>query len=109
MSAGKRWEVRDRNGRPIYLTERQWQHIIERHPEMSQHEEDLKRTIRTGRRTQDSLVPNKYFYRAPVSTLPGGNTHIEAVVVFRFTMDESGATIPNNFIVTAYPVFLGSR
>ena len=109
MTSGVRWSVQDKNGRSIYLTEDRWQHIVERHPEMSDHEEDLKRTIRAGRRTQDSLSPNKYFYREAASNLPEGNTHIEAIVVFRFTLDESGATVPNNFVITAYPIFMGQR
>lgn len=108
MTQGRRWLVEDRHGRPIYLAERQWEHMVERHPEMSEHEEDLIRTIRTGRRSQDSLVPNKYFYRLAVSHLPEGSTHIEAVVIFRFATDETGVTIPNNFVITAYPIFMRS-
>jgi len=109
MTSDVRWSVRDKNGRAIHLTEDRWQHIVERHPEMSDHEEGLQRTIRVGRRTQDSLSPNKYFYREAVPNLPEGNTHIEAIVVFRFTLDEGGNTVPNNFVVTAYPIFIGQR
>ena len=108
MTHGRRWLIEDKNGRSIYLTERQWEHIVERHPEMFEHEQDLMTTIRTGQRAQDSLVPNKYFYRAVVSGLPEASTHIEAVVVFRFSTDEHGVMIPNNFVVTAYPIYMSS-
>jgi len=52
----------DRGGREIYLTQERWEHIIEsyNHPEMSAYEEQLKDTIRSGLRQQDSLNPLKY-------------------------------------------------
>jgi len=64
MTAGKRWSVRDRYGNDIYLTHERWRHIVEatNHPEMSAHEEHLKATIRSGKRKQDPLNPQKYRY-----------------------------------------------
>ena len=52
MTAGRRWTVRDRGGREIYLTDERWEHIIEphNHPEMAAYEEQLKETIRSGTR-----------------------------------------------------------
>lgn len=110
MPSSKRWIVQDRRGRPIYLTEERWQHIIEpdRHPEMSEYEEELKLTLRTGTRTQDSLDPNKFCYLKAFRNLPKGNSHIVAVVRFDFPAVE-GETVPNNFVVTAYQTFIRSR
>jgi len=64
MPDGKRWTVQDRDGSEIYLTEERWRHITvpDGHPEMVDYERELQKTIRTGRRTQDSLISNKYYY-----------------------------------------------
>ena len=52
MTVGRRWVVRDGYGNDIYLTQERWQHIVAPmgHPEMSDYEEHLKETIRSGRR-----------------------------------------------------------
>lgn len=104
MAAGRRWGVHDRGGREIYLTDERWAHIIDphNHPEMSAYEEQLKETIRSGAREQDSLNPLKYRYVKAFEDLAEDNTHIVAVVLFRFREDEAGSLLPNNYIVTAY-------
>ena len=104
MSDGKRWIVHDRGGREIYLTHERWEHIINphNHPEMSAYEEQLKETIRSGARQQDSLNPLKYRYMKAFDGLAENNTHIVAIVLFRFSTDENGTLLPNNYIVTAY-------
>ena len=108
MPDNKRWIVQDRYGHEIYLTVERWNHIVdpEHHPGMSGYEMQLQETIQSGRRTQDSLVPNKYYYRKAFDDLPDGNTHIIAVVLFKLNIDEAGNTIENNFIVTAYQNFI---
>jgi hypothetical protein len=111
MSDGKRWTVQDRDGREIYLTEERWRHITapDGHPEMADYEQGLQSTIRTGRRTQDSLLPNKYYYSKAFLDLPEGNSHIIAVVLFTFATDENGRAMPNNFVTTAYQNYIYSR
>jgi len=44
MSSEIRWNVTDRHGNSIYLTDERWEHIIEpvNHPEMRYFEEELK-------------------------------------------------------------------
>ena len=61
MTAGKRWQVRDRYNNEIYLTEERWEHITApiNHPEMADYEEALKETIWRGQRKQDLLNPQK--------------------------------------------------
>ena len=63
-TGGKRWTVRDRYGHSIYLTQKQWEHIIAptNHPEMVDYEDHLKETIRLGQRRQEPLNPRKYRY-----------------------------------------------
>ncbi len=109
MVAGRRWEVRDRYGNDIYLTHERWKHITEpmNHPEMSAYEEHLRETIQSGRRKQDSLNPQKYRYIKPFDDLAEDNTHVIAIVLFRFSEGPGGEPVPNNYIVTGYQKEIG--
>ena len=69
---------------------------------MSAYEEQLKETIQSGTRQQDPLNPLKYRYVNAFEGLAEANTHIVAIVLFRFSADEAGNLSPNNYIVTAY-------
>ncbi len=104
MTAGRRWAVRDRYGYDIYLTDERWEHIVEpmNHPEMSAYEEHLKETIQSGKRRQDLLNPQKYRYIEAFDDLAEDNTHIVAIMLFRFSQGQVGEPVPNNYIVTAY-------
>ncbi|MEK7278646.1 MAG: hypothetical protein AAB342_01020 [Chloroflexota bacterium] len=105
---GKRWVVQDRFGNQIYLTQERWKHIIapENHPGMAGYEKQLQDAIKSGERTQDTLIPNKYYYRKAFENLPDGNNYIIAVTVFKLTVDDEGHSVANNFIVTAYQTFI---
>src|SRR6266511_396815 len=96
----RRWTIRDRFGNEIYLTEERWQHIIEpiNHPEMAAYEDHLKAVIRAGRRKQDALNPQKYLYSQAFDDLVEDNTHLVAIVLFRFNEGEDGKPIANNYI-----------
>lgn len=74
---------------------------------MLDYEEHLRVTIRTGSRKQDRLNPQKYRYARAFDDLVEDNTHIGAIVLFRFRTDESGNPTPNNYIVTAYQKEIG--
>ena len=104
MKAGRRWVVRDRFGNEIYLTDERWQHITAptNHREMSAYEEQLRETIQSGRRKQDSLNPQKYRYTRAFDDLAEDNTHIVAIVLFRFSEGSEGEPLANNYVVTAY-------
>ena len=103
-ATGIRWTIHDRYGNEIYLTHERWQHITTsiNHPDMANYEEHLKTTIQYGRRKQDSLNPQKYRYTNTFVDLPADNTHITAIVLFRFREGSDGEPISNNYIVTAY-------
>lgn len=109
MVQGRRWIERDRHGNHIYLTEERWRHITEpgNHPEILDSEDELRETIRTGKRKQELFNPQKYRYSKAFDHLAGDNTHIVAIVLFRFAEDEIGALLPNNYIVTAYQKEVG--
>ena len=109
MSDGKRWTTYDAYGNRVYLTHERWKHITEpfNHPEMSAYEEHLKETIRRGLRKQDSLNPHKYRYAKAFEDLVGDNTHIIAIVLFRFGEGDAGELVRNNYIVTAYQKEIG--
>jgi len=100
----RKWIVRDRYGHLIYLTDERWKHIISptNHPEMEGYCDHLKKTIRTGRRRQETLAPSKYRYIQWFDGLTENNNCIVAVVRFKFDVDETGATAENNFVLTAY-------
>ena len=104
-----RWRVRDHYGNDIYLTRERWEHIVEpvNHPEMSDFERHLEETIRSGKRKQDILNPQKYRYIKAFEDLAADNTHIIAIVLFRFRENEIGEPAPNNYIVTAYQKEIG--
>jgi hypothetical protein len=109
MTTGKRWTVHDRYGNDIYLTRERWEHIVEpiNHPDMLEYEEHLKATVQAGKRRQDPLNPQKYRYTEAFDGLAEDNTHIVAIVLFRFSKDARGNPVPNNYIVTAYQKEIG--
>lgn len=109
MTSGKRWMVCDRYENEVYLTQERWEHIIDpvNHPEMVEYEEHLQRTIKAGRRKQDSLTPQKYRYAMAFDDLAEDNTHIVAIVLLSFSRDASGNPVSNNYIVTAYQKEIG--
>ena len=74
---------------------------------MAAYESQLRDTIRFGRRKQDVLNPLKYVYAASFDDLAEENTHIVAIVLFRFGEDEARHPEPNNYIVTAYQKEIG--
>lgn len=92
--------IQDRYGNSIYLTEERWKHIVKYHPQLISYRDEVLRTVRSGKRRQDLLWPDKfYYYRRPAKSLGGRFTSIEVVVLFRWRNGH-----PNNFVVTAYPV-----
>jgi hypothetical protein len=101
--------VRDRYGSNIYLTDERWEHITEprNHPEMSAYEEHLKETLQSGSRRQDPLNPQKYRYVKAFDDLAEDNTHVIAIVLFRFSKGPEGQPVPNNYMVTAYQKEIG--
>jgi hypothetical protein len=78
MDMGIRWTVCDHYGNNIYLTQERWQHIVEpfNHPEMSGFERQLKETVQSGMRKQDSLNPQKYRYIKLFEDLTDWNTQL---------------------------------
>lgn len=104
-----RWTVNDHYGNEICLTRERWEHIADpiNHPEMSDFEGHLKETIRSGMRKQDTLNPQKCRYVKSFENLAEDNTHIIAIVLFRFREDEVGEPASNNYIVTAYQKEIG--
>ncbi len=108
VQSSARWTVDDKIGERIYLTQERWEHIIEpiNHPEMADYEEELKDTIRFGKRTQDPINPQKYRYSTPFDHLVEHNTHIVAIVLYRYK-EQDGEFLANNYVVTAYQKEIG--
>jgi hypothetical protein len=93
-----REQVQDRYSNTIYLTDERWRHIIKYHPQLNGHRAKVLATIRSGKRRQDPLFPDKFYYKKTFQRLDHFK-QIEVVVLFRLQN-----TQPNNFIVTAYPL-----
>jgi len=102
----KKWEVSDRYGNTIYLTEERWQHILESRPELEPFIEELSETVRTGHRTQDMLIPNEYRYTKRFDILLPENNHLVAIVIFKTLLDENGNSATNNFVVTGWAKYI---
>ncbi len=108
MQSDKRWTINDGYSNSIYLTQERWEHIVEaiNHPEMIDYEEELKETVHSGKRVQDSINPRKYRYSKMFDNLAEYNTHIVVIVLFRFG-ERAGEIISNNYIVTAFQKEIG--
>lgn len=102
----KKWVVKDRYNNEIYLTEERWHHILESRPELGSLFDDFLETIRTGRRRQDTLIPNEYRYFKQFDLLLPINNHIVVIVIFKTNLDERGNYIPNNFVVTGWAKYI---
>ena len=99
----KRFEVTDRDGRKIYLTEERWEHILSRHLELAGRREDVLETIRRGRRRQAERDPQTFLYYYRVESLSEPYNLIAVIVAFRYrSLPDSNEQIPNNFVVTAW-------
>lgn len=110
MSDGKLWILCDRYGNEIYLTQERGEHIIDLyyHPEMEDFMAELQQTLQQGKRTQDTLNPQKYRYTKAFDNLEAENTHIVVIVLFRCREGEHSQPVPNHCIVTAYQKKMGS-
>ena len=62
---------------------------------------------RSGQRKQDPLNPRKYRYVKAFDDLAADNTHIIAIVLFRFSEGQASEPVLNNYIVTAYQKEIG--
>ncbi len=103
------WEIFDRYGNRIFLTAERWQHVLHRRPWLESHFDDILETLRKGRRKQDPMDQAKYKYYYPCSTLAPDNSHLVAVVKFDKIRDVQGSLSDNNFVMTAWAVFLYGR
>ena len=101
--------VQDRYGNTIHFTAERWQHIFKSRPELEPHCDKLLETLRTGRRQQDTLIPNKYRYYKRFDELLPENNHLVLIVVFQTRLDEQGRYVPNNFVVTGWANYIRSQ
>jgi hypothetical protein len=94
--------IKDRYGNEIYITNERWEHIFEYHPDMTSCQQHILKTIRTGSRKQHHLQLDTFIYKKRFDDLESGMTHIFVIVKFGFKrkMEKS---VPNNFVLTAYP------
>ncbi len=104
-----KWTVQDRFGNTVYFTEERWRHILESRPELEPLLDQFLDTLRTGRRQQDSLVPNEYRYFKRFDEMLPENNHLVVVVVFKTRLNEQGNYVPNNFVLTGWAQYIHSK
>ena len=102
----EKWTVQDQYGNEIYLTEERWDHIQIYHPALRGRLEDVLDTIRSGQRKQKPLTPNEYKYFKGCDTLALHYNAIVVVVAFTWRKQAGGTVVPNNFIKTAWEVYV---
>ena len=51
----EKWIIRDRYDNEIYLTEERWDHILEYHPELEGHLDNVLNSLKQGRRKQEPI------------------------------------------------------
>lgn len=102
----QRWTVQDRRGRSIYMTQERWEYITTKHPELTDHLDDVLDTLRRGSRRQDRRNPQTYTYRRACPGLPVPYNHIVVAVVFRWKHLPDGTTASNNFVVSAWGKYI---
>jgi hypothetical protein len=100
------WKIYDRYGNKIYMTAERWYHIIESRPWLADYHDEVLTALRRGRRKQDTLNPRKYKYYWPCDDLLPDFNHLVIVAVFGETTDSKGQIISNNYVVTAWAVFI---
>jgi len=109
-TGAQRWEVHDRYGNRIYLSSERWEHAVEQRPWLEDHREDVLQALRQGRRRQDPLDPRKYKYYWPCNDLLPEYSHLVVVVRFGEAVDALGQSMPNNYVLTIWSVFIyGTR
>ena len=105
----KKWTVHDRYRHTIYLTEERWRHILDSRPELEPYFDLFIETLRKGRRKQDEMIPNEYRYFKYFDELLPDNNHLVAIVLFKTQIDEHGAFISNNFVVTGWAKYIRAK
>lgn len=101
-----KWTVHDRWGNEIYLTFERWLHILERHDELTDLFDEVLLTLRQGKRRQETLDLNRYRYRRQCLALLPEFNHIIVAVVFRYKKQPDGTEVPNNFVTSAWGVYI---
>lgn len=106
MSMASPWNVTDRYGNSVYMTEERWEHALESRPWLYSYFDETLDTIRLGRRQQDPVNPRKYkYYHRCDSLLPDFN-HLVVVVLFGERTNATGQLVPNNYVVNVWAVFI---
>jgi hypothetical protein len=100
-----RWDVYERYGNQVYMTEERWQHALEKRPWLADYLEDVLATIRRGRREQDALNPRKYKYYWPCPALLPEFNHLVVVILFGQN-GSNGTTAPNNYVTNVWAVYI---
>ncbi len=89
------FEVVDKTGRKIRMTQKQWSHIARKHPQISSEKEKIIETLKNPDKiiNPGQLDPNKRFYYKYYKNRPSSNKFVRVIV--KYLNDEG-------FIITAH-------
>ncbi len=86
-----RRSIRDPRGRDVELTADRWRHIIQGHPELAAHEEEIMRAIEAPTEALPGRTPDEeWFYLRDA----GPSRWLKVVVVFQPTSGRIIAAFP---------------
>ncbi|MFQ6100720.1 MAG: hypothetical protein ACE5OS_05745 [Anaerolineae bacterium] len=105
----EKWTVQDRYGNEIYLTEERWNHILEYHPELEGHLDNVLNILKKGRRKQEPTMPYKYRYYGRCDELLPDYNHVVVIVILGTRQCPDGISVLNNFVTTAWPIDIPRR
>ena len=87
------FEVEDKTGRKIRLTNTQWSHIMKRHPYMSKYLEEIQETLKFPQKLLNPSFDKSYYFRY-YKYLKSPNRYI--LVLVKYLNNEEG------FIISTY-------
>ncbi len=88
------------------MTLERWEHILDRRTWLKNLRAEILETVRRGRRRQDPLDSAKYKYYRPLPDLLPEYNHLVVVVRFSERMNEGQQIVANNYVLTAWAVFI---
>ena len=88
------FEITDKTGRKIRLTNRQWSHILKRHYDMTNYQEEIKETLKNPQKITDHPYDkNSRYYYNYLKHKQGPNKYLLVIVNY---LNGEG------FVVTTY-------
>lgn len=77
------FEVVDKSGRKIRLTKKQWKHILKKHSDMANYEEEIKQALKNPDKiTEHPFDENGRYYYKYLKNKPDPNKYLLTIVKY---------------------------